>query len=165
MRNSVRLYCGLLGLLLLVTTSCEKEYESENLPNYEMSGQWFVQTYVGTPDTGFVALGYVELVTANTAATNGNEILIDDHGNIWPFKVKCPVNSGAKTFEGTNLINISDSTVTVNISNGEIFPNGGKSITGIVVDSIYMEAEFSDDPGSIYAIAGHYRTGFEEDEP
>ncbi|MEQ9261668.1 MAG: lipid-binding protein [Owenweeksia sp.] len=153
------------GLALVGSlAACEKEYESENLANFEMSGQWYVQTYLGTPDTGAVALGYVELITSNTAATNGNELLIDDKGNIWPFKVKCPSTPGSLTFGGTNLLNISDSTVTVAIRNGMILPNQGKSTSGIVVDSIYMEAEFSDDPGTIYTMAGHYRTGFEEDE-
>ncbi|MGB0177451.1 MAG: lipid-binding protein [Owenweeksia sp.] len=153
------------GLVLVGSlAACEKEYESENLPNYEMSGQWYVQTYFDTPDPANVVLGYVEITTSNTAAANGNEILIDDKGNIWPFKVKCPATSGDLTFGGTNLINISDSTVTVNITGGKIFPDGGKSTSGIVVDSIYMEAEFSDDPGNTYIFAGHYRTGFIEDE-
>ncbi len=40
----------------------------------------------------------------------------------------------------------------------------GKTKSGNPVDSIYMEAVFSDDPGNKYVISGHQRTGFFEDE-
>ena len=33
-----------------------------------------------------------------------------------------------------------------------------------MVDSIYIRAEFGDDPGTDYEFAGHRRTGFLEDD-
>lgn len=153
------------ALLITGLIACEKEYEEETLPGYEMSGQWYVQIYMGNPPQN-LGYGYFEIVTSNTAAANGKELLIDDHENIWPFKVKVGANEGAQTFSGTgkNLYYEGD-TAMVTISNGFVRTDATKSISGITVDSIYMEAEFTDDPGTTYIFAGHYRTGFEEDEP
>ena len=47
---------------------------------------------------------------------------------------------------------------------GKIIADGGVSKTGVVVDSIYIKATFSDDPGTEYEITGHRRTGFVEDD-
>lgn len=144
--------------------SCQKEYEVETIENYEMSGQWYVQTYYGGTTADDVVLGYEEIVTSNTSKADGTELLVDDKGNIWPFKVK--TNVSGMSFSASDVINLSDDEVTVSITNGKIIANGGKSIeTRTTVDSIYFEAEFSDDPGSTYIIAGHYKTGFEEDQP
>lgn len=148
----------------LVLGSCQKEFEAEHIENYEMSGQWFVQTYVGGTTADDIALGYVQIVTSNTAAANGQQLLIDDKGNIWPFKVKA--NVSGMHFSVDNAVNLYIDTLTVSIRNGVVVPNGARSLgSNTTVDSIYFEAEFSDDPGTIYIIAGHYRTGFIEDEP
>lgn len=150
---------------LAVFTSCEKEYEAEQIEGNNLSGEWFVQTYFGGTTSADVVLGYSKILTANTAAANGAEIWIDDLGNIWPFKVKCPASSGSNSFSGTALPNTyQGDTILVNIIGGKIFPDGGRSTSGIVVDSIYFKATFTDDPGNEYIFAGHYRTGFVEDE-
>ena len=53
---------------------------------------------------------------------------------------------------------------TVKFYEGKVITGGGMSKSGVVVDSIYLKVEFSDDPGVIYEIKGHQRTGFFEDE-
>lgn len=156
---TIGLLAGALGL-----GACQKEYETEYIENYEMSGQWFVQTYYGGTTAEDVVLGYEQIVTSNTVAANGSQILIDDKGHIWPFKVKANVNG--MSFSVENGENIVEDSAFVSIRNGTIIKDGAKSLaTNTTVDSIYFEAEFSDDPGETYIIAGHYRTGFEEDEP
>lgn len=148
--------------------ACEKDYEPDTIENYEMSGQWLVQTYFGGTTPADVVLGYQTILTSNTAAADGSTILIDDMENIWPFKVKASANSGNYTFNATSVENMYEyDTIPqfVTITNGKITPEGGRSLSGVTVDSIYMECEFSDDPGNVYIIAGHYRTGFTEDEP
>lgn len=150
--------------IIPLLVSCEKEYESESLPNNQLSGEWYVQTYFG----GNVVLGYERIVTSNTASANGSEMWVDDLGHIWPFKVKANI-TGSNTFSvnaGENIQWPTFDTImqTTTITRGEIFPDKGRSATGVVVDSIYIEAEFSDDPGSTYIMAGHYRTGFVEDD-
>lgn len=159
-------------IIALATTcmlaSCEKEYETEFLPGNSVSGEWYVQTYFGGTAPSNVVLGYEKILTANTAAANGNEMWIDDLNHIWPFKVKANI-TGEYTFSVSSAENIQWPTFdtimqTTTITNGRIFPDGGRSTSGVVVDSIYMEAQFSDDPGNTYIFAGHYRTGFIEDE-
>ena len=54
--------------------------------------------------------------------------------------------------------------ITVNLSDGKIFPKLGHSKSGNVVDSIHMKLEFSDDPGTIYEMNGVERTRFVEDD-
>lgn len=166
-------------------TACE-EYETEMVPGHELAGEWFVQTYYG----GSAVVGYEHIFTYNTAKADGSEIWFDDYGNIWPVKAKITANPSGNSFAGTGdnieapiyrydtLDIIRDENVdpidsvdqifigyeTVTVKEGKIIPGGGKSRTGVVVDSIYILAEFSDDPGSEYEFSGHRRTGFEEDD-
>jgi hypothetical protein len=53
---------------------------------------------------------------------------------------------------------------TVTVTNGKILKNAAHSFGGHIVDSLYFEAEFDWDPGTVYKFAGHRRTGFIEDE-
>lgn len=124
-----------------------------------MSGDWFVQTFVD----GELVLDYSRISTFNTAADDGTQMWVDDHGNIWPFKVKCPVNTTALTFSGNALENELDD-VTVTITNGTIVKDGAVTTGGNMADEISFEAEFSDDPGTIYSMVGYKRNGLLEDE-
>lgn len=169
----------LLLVSVFVNTSCEDEYDPGKVENYEMSGQWYVRTYVGGTDEANVVLGYTPIVTSNTAAANGEEIIIDDDPDesypsgdyIWPFRVKADADPSSLTFSANsaqNLYSFVYDTVQnyVTIVGGKITPDGGTSISGVTVDSIYMECTFSEDTtNTTYIMAGHYRTGFTEDEP
>lgn len=153
------------------------------VPGHEVAGEWYVQTFLG----GTAVLGHQSILTYNTAAATGDSIWVDDAGHIWPFKGKLAANAGAASFSGMfdneqvdpvydTLDIIRDASVdpidslefvewhTVTISDGKVIPDAGKSKTGVVVDSIYFKAVFSDDASSEYEIAGHRRTGFEEDD-
>ncbi|MEY2924819.1 MAG: hypothetical protein RLZZ337_1367 [Bacteroidota bacterium] len=175
----------IVALAVFGFTACE-EYEKEMVLGHELAGEWFMQTYVG----GNVVLGYQHVFTYNTAAADGKEIWFDDYGHIWPVKAKIAANPGSNSFAGTGdnievpmytydtLDVIRDENIdpidsvdqifagyeTVTIKEGKIIPGGGKSRTGVVVDSIYVLAEFSDDPGTEYEFSGHRRTGFLEDD-
>lgn len=165
----------LLGLLVLTSfASCDEvgDIDAGGTSVQSMSGDWYVQTLVD----GEVVVDYALISTYNTAANNGSEMWIDDHSNIWSFKCKSPVQVGALTFAGTNLASsiIDDDTdtpdvietydVNVTITNGQIIKNGITSTGGNLVDAISFDAEFSDDPGTVYQIVGYKRTGFLEDE-
>ncbi len=157
---------GLVAMIAMV--SCNKEYETETLAGHNLSGEWFVQTYFGGTAPSNLVLGYEKILTSNTAAANGSQIWVDDLGHIWPFKVKVSANASSNTFSGTNenIAQAPDSTFVyeTTIIDGRIFPGGGRSATGVKVDSIYFKATFNEDPGNEYIMAGHYRTGFIEDE-
>ena len=66
-----------------------------------------------------------------------------------------PYDSITETFEGYH---------TMDVLEGKIIADAGHSKTGVVTDSIYIKAVFSDDPGTEYEMVGHRRTGFVEDD-
>jgi hypothetical protein len=126
-----------------------------------VAGEWFTTFTIAGEDV--YGLGYQLITTANTAANVPTEFIIYDDAHTWDYKVKVPLNLDAKTFGGTAIPNLAYD-ITVNIANGKILPGAATSSGGNVTDSIYFEAEFSDDPGTIYQVAGYRRTGFLEDE-
>ncbi|WP_339712042.1 lipid-binding protein [uncultured Kriegella sp.] len=143
--------------------SCDEggEPEAGATSTVEMSGDWFVQTFVGDD----LVLDYQQISTYNTAADDGTQMWVDDHGHIWDFKVKSPINLDALTFSGETLSsNVDGYEVSVTITNGVIEKNGTTSTGGTTVDKISFDAEFSDDAGTIYSMIGYKRTGFPEDE-
>jgi hypothetical protein len=138
----------------------------------DMAGDWYVQTFID----GEMIADYSLISTYNTASDDGTEIWIDDNKNIYWFKLKSPVNTSSKTFSGMNLASsvVDDDTSTpdvietydinVNVTNGTIVKDGATTSGGNTSDSISFDAEFSDDPGTIYQFRGYKRTGLLEDE-
>jgi len=163
MKNLLK-YMVVVFVTILSSCSPNEGYEDFTLdksPVIEMSGDWYVQTFVGSDVVG----GYSLITTSNTSADDGTEIQIFDQQNIWWFNAKVPVNLGALTFAGDDLASDVDGyEITVNITNGSIVKGGTISTSGKTTDSISFDIEFSDDPGTIYTIAGYKSTGFLEDE-
>jgi hypothetical protein len=156
---------SILAAVLVLTSFASCDEVGDTNPGgtsvESMAGDWYVQTLVN----GEVAIDYKLISTYNTAANNGSEMWIEDHGNIWDFKCKSPLNIGALTFAGNNLTSSVDSyDITVTITNGKVVKNGATSTGGHTVDGISFDAEFSDDPGVIRKLVGYKRTGFFEDE-
>ncbi|TMU55577.1 lipid-binding protein [Flagellimonas algicola] len=152
----------LVGILAL---ACDKheDYVPGKTALTESSGDWFIRLLIDGED--IYGLGYNLITTANSA--DETSLWIDDHHAIWDFKTKCPINAETMKFSGSDLAsNVDGYEVDVTISNGAIFKDAVESTGGNVVDSIYFEAEFSDDPnpGTIYQFAGYKRTGLAEDE-
>jgi len=166
MKNILKLFLLLFifgGLVL----SCDRTGDGDvsddqgGTSTQEMAGDWFVTTSVG----GTQVADYARITTYNTSANNGQEMWIDDNHNIWDFKVKTPINYEAKTFSGSGLHSSVDGyDVNVTITNGKIIKGGATTTGGNKSDAIEFDAEFSDDPGTIYRISGYKRTGFVEDE-
>ncbi len=179
------IYISFIVLTIVLSWSCEaiydwnqpKEPTIEYSSIFPLSGEWYV-TYKFDDGSGVIddyyGLGYLRLWTTNTAADDGTEMWISDGanagaGNFWLYSVKTPINVSAKTFAGTGLESSIDDggspyEVTINIANGKVIEDGGLSTSGVVVDSIYFEIEFSDDPGNVYYCSGTRRTGFPEDD-
>ncbi|MEG0848741.1 MAG: lipid-binding protein [Flavobacterium sp.] len=166
----------ILAAMLVLTSfsACDEvgNTDAGGTSTQALAGDWFVQTSLN----GKVVIGYKRISTYNTSANDGKDMWIDDHGTIWLFKCKTPVNLGASTFAGNKLVSsvvdddpdtkdvVETYDITVNITDGKVVKNGTKSTGGHTVDAISFKAEFSDDPGKIYEIAGYKRTGFAEDE-
>ena len=144
--------------------SCSEKPDVEYTTPYKLAGEWWATMKVGTQDVGG---GYKKIATYNTAS-NTNEIWVDDLKHLYGFKVKAagdPVNMAFSAANSSNPYYVGTAAFpkTVTITNGKILPDLGKTKSGNPVDSIYREAEFSDDPGTKYLISGHFSTGFQED--
>jgi len=126
-----------------------------------MAGDWYVKLLINNVDV--YGIGYYQLSTYNTAANDGTQIWIDDHG-LWPAKVKATINLSGLTFDGSALANEYKASATADISNGKIIKKGTTAPSGTVVDSIFFNVEYADDPGTVYEVTGYKRTGFLEDE-
>jgi hypothetical protein len=81
------------------------------------------------------------------------------------FQIKVKVDPASLTFSVQNAKNFLKYTInSVNITNGKVIPKGGTSKTGNITDSIYMEAEYSSDPGVKHILTGVARSRFEADD-
>ncbi len=127
----------------------------------DMAGDWYVETYQGDNKV----LGYERITTYNTADNVATEMWVNDNGNIWEFKTKANVDYGNLKFWGDDLPSDYDGyEITVTITDGQIVKDGATTSGGNTSDAISFNAEFSDDPGTVYTIKGYKRTGFLEDE-
>ncbi|HVY73423.1 MAG TPA: lipid-binding protein [Puia sp.] len=150
-----------LCLLLTVIAGCKKDDTAPTaVKTTDLINEWWVTVKLGDVDE----LGtHVLFYTYNTSA-NDDSLWIDDFGSgygLLKSKVKADLTN--LTFSATGVPNDYGSN-TVTIANGKVFLNGAKSLTGVVTDSIYMEATFSDDPTDTYIISGVARTRWPDDD-
>jgi len=155
-------YIYYIAVLSFLFASCDtkEDYDVEKSKVVEAAGQWWVKY-----STEGYESGYIMLETYNSASDDGTELWITDNGDWWDYKVKSPINASTLTFSGQDLVSaVEGYDITIQVMNGKVILDGGKSTSGVVTDSIYFELEFEDDPGTIYKAAGVRRTGFLEDE-
>lgn len=158
-----RLICA--GWLLL--SGCAKETQVPGLTSINgksMINEWWVTLKIGTTDL----IGtHIHFATYNTTENN-DSLWLDDLTN--GYGMKCKVK---RDIENLSFLTSSShdeyedangNDVNVSITNGKIIYNGGISKTGIITDSIYMEAVFTDDPSTTYIISGTARTRWLEDD-
>jgi hypothetical protein len=161
----------IVPLAMLLFSSCEtmEDPNMEYSPVYPLSGEWYVKFELQTATDTFedvYNLGYVKILTYNTSSNTKDTIWIDDYTNTWNFKIKCPINLKEKTFGmKDSMVNSNpDYPIKIYIRDGSVQVGKGRSISGVKTDSICFLIGFEDDPGSVYRISGHRRTGFIEDE-
>jgi len=146
--------------LICLIWSCSKKPDVEYTSTYKMSGEWFTRYY----DGGTAVTDYSKMLTYNTSDPASNKIWVVDT-LIWPFKAKFDVDYSTLAFKALAATdNLQLSGQKIKVYEGKIIPLGGHAKSGTIVDSIYLKVEFTDDPGTIYEIRGHQRTGFFEDE-
>jgi hypothetical protein len=156
----------LASLICLATAaiSCKKStFDPGATASVSAAGGWWVTFTKGGDD--IYGLGTFFLTTYNTA-NNGDSIWVDNLENAGPFSFKVMTQVDYKTLSfsvsGSPNLYINN---TVNILNGQILLNAGHSLGGNVVDSIYMQTQFSNDStNATYVISGTRRTGFIEDD-
>lgn len=151
----------IMAVFMLQLAACDlgKEPEVGGVLLQEMCGEWWIRVYYAdSPLTGYYLMS-----TFNTAANTNEDIFVDDH-ELWPFKVSAKADLGAMSISGSNLDNLYDSAIGVNIIEGKIIKDAATTSGGNKADSIYLRLEFADDPGNEYVYSGYKRTGFIEDE-
>ena len=145
----------------LVLAACSKKPDIENTPTVKMSDDWFVESF----RDGAHEYDFARIMTYNTSDPNSNQIWVDDLEHTWWFKGKFDIDYSTLSFKPkTGIPNLYAAPATIEVVEGKVIPKGGHSKTGVVVDSIYLKAKFSDDPGHTLEFKGHQRTGFFEDE-
>lgn len=152
-----------IAISFTLFTSCDEggDPEGGGTTTRNFAGDWHI---IVLESDGITPLTNYGLFSTYNAASNDENFWIDDHDNTFELKTKVQVQDFSNlTFSASNSeeMYIGDN---VNITNGKILKNAAHSFGGHVVDSIYFEVEYVDDPGTIYKFAGHKRTGFLEDE-
>jgi hypothetical protein len=155
-----RIFVIIAGIAMVAVSSCSKKPDTGGTSAEKVANEWWVTFKVNGVDV--YGLGTTALVTYNTAGNNG-DIWIDDEEHTWEYKVKAQVDYSNLTFKATASQN-EYYNIKATITDGKILLNAAKSKTGNVTDSINFKVEFTDDPGTIYTVAGHARTRFAEDE-
>jgi hypothetical protein len=152
----------IFAIVMVLFLSCTKKLEAPGATNtVTMSNEWWVTLTLNGDDL----LGaHVLFSTYNTSHNSADSLWLDDLGNGYQFKCKVLADPKNLTF-ATDSSQNEYYDVRVHIANGKIIPNGGKGYsTGNVVDSIYMEASFGDDPGDTFIISGVARSRWAQDD-
>ena len=139
-----------IAIILTIFCSCQKqEFDKVLSWSYPLSGEWALKLEVGTD----VYQGPFLIKIYNTSFGQ-DSVWVDDNGNIWPFKVKAKADMNSLTFSTTAYLSLPGTSGEdiMTITNGKVV---GK-------DSIYFEAEFGSDAGTVYKMYGHRASGYEE---
>jgi hypothetical protein len=156
-------------------TACEKdEPEVKYTATYPVSGEWWVTYQVRNAEGQLedAGGGYYPLLTFNTASNTSDSIWVSDAGSFWEYQVKAGLDLPNRAFTVDEGQNVSYDS-KVRIANGKVFLNKGRSTSGVVTDSLYVEVSFEDETdaddnptpyATTYIVSGHRRTGFLEDE-
>lgn len=158
-----RMMFRIMAAIMVLTISCTKKLENPGATNtVAMSNEWWVTLSTGGVD---VIGRHVLFSTYNTSHNVSDSLWLDDNGNAWDFKIKVLANPSNLTFLTPDSAQNEYYDIRVKITNGKIIPNGGVGYTtGSIVDSIYMEASFSDDPTTPYVISGVARSRWAQDD-
>lgn len=150
----------LLSVAVLIT-ACQKDEKVGGTATETVSGEWWIQIAV---DNTPIVPNYFKILTYNTSENLPTKIWLDDQANLWPFKFKADVDPVNLTFSATDATS-EYSDITVKVNNGKVLQGVTKGpVSQAITDSIYFEAEFSDDPGVIYQLSGYRRTRFDGDD-
>ncbi|OQP55944.1 hypothetical protein A4H97_20365 [Niastella yeongjuensis] len=149
----------LIFFVAALLTACSKTEDPGTTTAVKVANEWWVNYKTGDST--------VKITTYNTAS-NPDSIWVnslDTVGNGYRFACKVKIDMNSLEFSAQNSQNISvHKTNAITITNGKILPNVGHSRTNNPTDSIYLEVQYSDEPGVTYKIAGHARTMWDTDD-
>ena len=138
--------------------SCETmdDPEIKKTSTWPLNGEYWV-TYDGPT----APAGYHKIIITNTAADDGQSILIDDSGS--GLMIKADVDMEAVSFGVTDYA--PNDTTTVSVSNGQVITDGTMTpASEVPTDSLYMEMEIvTPSLTEQFTISGYKYTGWTED--
>lgn len=156
----------LIAVAAVLTLSCKKSYDVGQTNAVKLANNWWVTV---APNGALAANPkHVFINTYNTSAQS-DSFWVDDLNHDaarYRYKTKAAADLNALTFSTTNSANLRAPAATPNtatITEGKVIPNGGRSLTGVVTDSIYFKIKFSYSD-TVFTVAGVGRTGFIEDD-
>lgn len=160
-KNIIKILFGFI--LFSLVSSCYKKKDIENTGTVNMSGEWWAEYYLDE-DPAEPVSPFTAMLTYNTSDNTSSQMWIEEH--FWSFKSKANIDYSSLSFtETASTENLDDAGTFVKILEGKVLKNAGHTQTGNIVDSIFLRVEFlDDDPGVVYQIRGHMKSGFIEDE-
>jgi len=173
LRNKIA-FIAMTFALLTVVTACEEDgygdYDAGGGATEALNGEWYITISDEASGDVYVEHAYHKLYDSNDTLmisdrVPGADAMSTDPSDFTGWMLETKLQSDVKnlTFSSSNSDNIADGSL-VTITEGKIIKNGGRSTSGVVVDSIYFKAVFDYEPTQTLIYAGHKRTGFEEDE-
>lgn len=159
--NIIKTFIALFLLTSIVSCDEGGNPDAGGTTTKNFAGDWHI---IVLEEDGVTPASDYNLFSTYNASSNDENFWIDDHDSYWELKTKVKATDFKNLkFSATNAEELYLG-YNVNIMNGKILKNAAHSFGGHVVDSIYFELEYVDEPGTIYKFAGHRRTGFLEDE-
>ncbi|MDE5664621.1 MAG: hypothetical protein K2G17_02690 [Duncaniella sp.] len=153
-----------MTLVVAALTSCEKEDVGETA-TVSLAGEWMVTVDLVDASGNVVmedpyGMGYVQVITYNTAANIPTEMWISDLGNFWDFTAKVPCDASTQTFGSSSPLTNEAYESNLTVTDGKVTFGGTLSPSGAKADAIEFYITFSDDdPGMKYLMKGYRRTG------
>lgn len=139
---------ALIGAIILLFASCEREDNALNINTDTIIGEWQVAAYI--EDEAVSDAFRLDIAMHSVAKTDSITISeLDQESVFWDFAVNAAFAVRNNTFETKlSLCQVSeDEIIGVNISNGKL----------VTSDSLYFEIKFEDDEipfGTTYKIKG-----------
>lgn len=160
------------AMLGISSCSTETDESAGGTAVQDMAGNWEVVIDVMEVDENgdtihygdYYNYGTLSFFTYNTNDNSSDFIYVDDLGKFWTVKAKVGCDLSNLTFFADNADNLyasEEEPETCKVS-GRVMPGAATNLHGKPNDSIYVDFEFSLDPGVIYRYAGQRYTGFYE---
>jgi hypothetical protein len=161
---------GILAGVCLMAACTKRQNYGSTAVEQASSGWWVTAT---SSVNGVLAIppadadNHLFFTTYNASANTRDSLWVDDLGyigGVYDVKALLGIDPGTFTLKSGGTVNLYQSGNDVQWAAGKIFIKGGRSRTGVVTDSLFVQMLFTGNPGDTLTIAGVARTGFDGDD-
>jgi hypothetical protein len=163
-----------LAAATIALVSCSKdEGIPDNPSTLTLAKHWFVRVQGPVSTSAYNLFSTRTTYFTSTIDTNGTQqqrrlldtLTLDDHNLLTPsLRSHVKINVTTRIFGEGIYKNWNDVTNSLIIKEGKMVRLGGRSKSGVTVDSIYIRYAFQSAPALDYILTGHERTGLLADE-